>query len=235
MCDPTSLMIGSMLVSAAGAGINSYESGQNQRRQIEARNAAAEAEAIRQRGFQDESQRTFQSSVAEQGPSAEAQRRGQGQESRREFMAAGSSAPQMTTGAPIAASAPPIVGSEIARKVAQAVGSANRGNVALANLTGYDDAMLGGRFAMARSNSQLADTGSKAAGSASLLPLELRAAENNAYRDPSGLGDLLGIVGKAGTFAGASGWSPFGGGAAGAPAGASPTWGPYGRGGMRPY
>lgn len=215
MCDPLALTIGSMALSAVGSGINSYESGQNERRQVEARNAAAAAEAQRQRQFQDESQRTFQQSVADQAPEANAQRLAQAQETRRDFATAGGAQPLVQTGAPVAASAPPVVGGEIARKIAQAVGDANRSNVALSNLRGYDDAGQYGRFAMASANSSLADTASKAGGSASLLPLELRAAENNAYRSPSGIGDLFSALGKAGTVAGASGWSPFGGGGSG--------------------
>lgn len=236
MCDPVALTVASMALSAAGAGINSYESGQNERRQTSARNAAAEAEAIRQRRFADESQATFRRSVDEQSPEAAQQRVADAQTTGRQFMTE-TAAPAAVTGAPVQAGAPPIVRSEIARKVGQGIAQAGREGGRLADLTAYDTGGLGGRYAMARSNSALADTGSKAAGSAALLPLDLRAAENNAYRSPSGLGDILGIVGKGGTIAGAMGWNPaslFGGGA-GAPANAGPTWGPYGVAGRRPY
>ena len=49
-----------------------------------------------------------------------------------------------------------------------------------------------------------------------VAPLEMDAAENNAYRNPSGIGDLLGLTGRGVTLAGATGWSPFGG--------DKPTW-----------
>lgn len=209
MCDLA--LAAGLALSAAGAGVNSMESNSNERRQIEARNSAAEAEMLRQRRFADESQGTFRRSVDEQGPGADATRRTEAQGTRREFMAA-NAAPATNTGAPIAASAPPVVQSEIGRKVGQAIKGAARGGDRLANLSGYDDAALGGRFAMARANSELADTSSKAAGSAALLPLDLAAAENNSYREPSGIGDLLGLVGKGLTLGGATGWSPFGGG-----------------------
>ena len=211
MCDPVT--IGGMVLSAAGSAVNGMETANNQRRQSAARSAAAAAEYERQRRFSEEGRATFDQSVRDQGPDAARTRTQEGQAQRRQALTGAVDTSPVNTGAPVEASAPNVVRSEIGRRVGDALGGARREATNLANLTGYDDGTQGGAFAMSRANNRLADTQSMAAGSAAIAPLEMEAAYNNAYRNPSGIGDLLGLAGRGVTLAGATGWNPFGRGA----------------------
>lgn len=206
MCDPVTF--GGMVLSAAGSAVNGMETSNNQRRQESARSAAAAAEYARQQQYANEGRTVFDQSVRDQGPDAARARVQQGQETRRKVLTDAANAPVRTDG-PVQASAPAVVQSEIGRKVADALLNAKNSATNLANLTGYDDGAQGGAIALGRSNSALADTQSKAAGSAMVAPLEMEAAYNNAYRNPSGIGDLLGLAGRGVTLAGATGWNPF--------------------------
>ena len=71
MCDPISL--GSLAVGAAGNAISGYERSQSAAAEINARNAATQAELERSRKYGQQTQASFDKSVDIYNPGAQAQ------------------------------------------------------------------------------------------------------------------------------------------------------------------
>lgn len=205
MCDP---VIGAGLaLSAAGALANSREQASNAKRMSKASERAALREFDRQDDFQAEAGQVFDTTLDKFERPAQDQALADATAQRVRTTQDAVDAP---AGTPAAGAAPTVVQGEIARKMVEAFQKARRGAGALGKLSARDDLEFDNRVALARSGGQLGDINSMSRGSASLLPYEQGVAANNAYRAPSGFGDMLQAAGSAAGMAGATGWNPFG-------------------------
>lgn len=194
MCEPTTIALIGMGLSGAGAAYNGHQQSKNINRQIKAKNSAAEAEMIRQRGYADEASGVFDESLAGfEKPNQNADlamaksKRGAKME---ESVTAGSEY------APTRGSAPSVVKGEVARKINQAMKSGKAGARRLGNVGAWGDAQFGNRVALGRSGGKLGEIGSNASRSGGLLAVEQQNAANNAYKNPGMFGDLLNVAGQ---------------------------------------
>lgn len=196
MClDPATLA--SMAISAAGAGINASQTNASNAAQINARNAATEAELARQQGYQAQANTIFNSGLGTFAPAAQT---------------AGLRAAQTGAGDIIHGNQPTDVGSILTAGAAPQSAAAEGTNVAnafarnadrgtaLGNLTGYATQGENDKLNLDDTSRNLGVVNNFSQGSAALLPDAQTAASNNAYRAPSGLGDILGFVGNLGAY-----------------------------------
>ena len=201
MCDPVS--IGALALGTAGTIMQGREQQANMRRAVGARNDAVNAEMIRQRGFADQGQESFGNTLDRFRQPRQEQALADAVTSRGEAMTR--AAAPLPNYAPVAGSAPNIVRGEIERKTGQAGRAVASDARRLGDVRARDDVWQGNQFALEGGRNALNTTGSFARGSAALLPGDVRAAETNAYRPPSGLGQGLRLAGMAGGLAGAAG------------------------------
>lgn len=229
MCHPAAIMIAGMAMSAAGSAYSSKQQSKNVARMVGARNAATASNFARQDAFQREAEGQFGDVLAKFKPGQQRVKEAQAGQ-RRAKVAADSTSTGGRYG-PVSGSAPAIVKGEIGRKVGQANAKAGAQAGRGAKIAALGDLNFGNVVDLGRSRGKIGQTGSFSAGTANLLPLEQSAAEANAYKAPGILGPLLQIGGQALSAYGTSGGS-FGAGGGGIP---GPTYGPYGKAGIRPY
>ncbi len=203
MCDP--LSAAGAVLSLAGTMVDSRAQQANQRRAIEARNSATAAEMARQdalkseaAGYFDRAMKPMEQNVAEQQNRATTKRSAR----------AADAITESKTYAPPTGNAPSVVKTEFARRSNDATKKALADSGRRADLEGFGDVMLGDAINRGRTRSSLGVTSDFAGRSASLLPMEIAAAERNAYKAPSGIGSLLRIGGMGAGLAGALGAGP---------------------------
>lgn len=196
MClDP--LTLGAMAAGGIGSAINASEANANRNAQIEARNKATNDELARQAAFQSQSGGIFDGILNRFQPPAQAAALGDAQTGATNFIHANN---PMDVGSILTRGASPQAMAAENSGVASAF-SRNAGRAdALGKLTGYTNQGVGDALAMSESGRKLNTVSDASRGSVSLLPLARSAAEANAYRAPSGLGDLLGFAGNVGAF-----------------------------------
>lgn len=208
MCDPISATITAAALSAGGSAINGYERNQSQNDMVNARNAATQREMERQKVFQGQTQQMFDQSVGNFAPGAQAksladQQGGVAQALQRNAPA--------DVGGISTASAPRVVGANENRVVGDVrQRQAGLGDI-MAKLAGYDQNTFQNNLKLNDSAREIDRVGDFAKTSAAVNGLEQKAAYNNAYKAPSGLGDLLSFAGNIGSFYGGKGGGlPFG-------------------------
>lgn len=215
MCDPVT--IGAAAVGAAGSMISASEANSNQSRMINARNAATQAELQRQREFQAKSSGEFNKSLEAFNPQAQADQLAQAQTS---------AATALTNNAPTAAnvgsittaSAPRVVAEGEASKIADVFAKTAQSSQARGKLAGWDQRAFNNNVGLNDRGRNLDMTSDFAKTSSAVSGIEQKAAYNNAYKPPSGIGDLLQFAGQVGGYKAGQGWSPFAGGTPKAPA-----------------
>lgn len=195
MCDPVSigLSLAGAAASAAGQVISSSEANANASRAAKARNNAALAEVARQERFQQQAAPIQNTLVEEMSADKQKQNLTEAQTSR-----AGSAGGAVSSSdyAPSAGSTS-MVGSEISRQMAKAVRDAKNTGAAQGRFAAYGDAGQKAGLAFDAGNSRLEAVNNASRGSARLLPIDQAAAENNAYKAPSGWGGGLRLLGTA--------------------------------------
>lgn len=207
MClDPlTAVAIG---LTAGGQLIKGSEDAANTRRMIKARNAATEAELARQKGFQQITGGIFDESVNQFMPGAQADRLAGGQEAANElFLGNSPTAHDVGTIGPRTAS--DYVKGREAATVADAFTENMTRSGALADLTGWDNYSFDNKAGLNAAGLDLGVYGDLSANSARVSGLEQQTAFNNAWRQPSGLGDLLTFAGNVAGFGAGGGMTPF--------------------------
>lgn len=214
MCDPIS--IGSMAVGAIGSAVNGYEASQNAAAQINARNAATQAELERQKGYGARTREGFDKSLDVYSPQAQTQGLSDAQTSFGDVLTRNT---PTNVGSITTTGAPRVVGDSENSRLAGVFNTAATRNTNLANLKGYDQQMFGNKLALGQNARDIDMIGDFAKTSAGVSGIEQRAAANNAAKVPSGLGSLLQFAGTVGANrAGrASGGTLFGAPATGTP------------------
>lgn len=205
MCfDP--LTLGSMALGAVGKAISGSEANASRNAQIEARNKATNDELARQAGYQDQASGLFDSAFSRFAPTTLAT----GLDTAKASSVGDILANQpMNVGSILTKGAAPQMAAAEGRSIAGAFDRNTARGTALGNLSGYGTQMADNGLALNDSGRKLATVSNFSRGSAALTPLEREVAGNNAYRAPSGLGDLLGFAGTLGSYAGGGGTLPF--------------------------
>lgn len=206
MCDP--LTIGSLAVSAAGAGLTAYEQNKTTGNMIAARNAATRSELERNHGYQKEARSQFDRTADQFTPENQAQALASEKSSVADAFR--SNAPTSAEAGSIStAGAPRVVADSANKSVADAFGRADKMNNALGNVAGWDQRFFKNNINLNDSARNLDLTSDFARTSAAVNGLEQTAAYNNAYKPPSGIGDILQFAGNVGAFKAGGGKLPF--------------------------
>lgn len=227
MCEPTTIMMIGMGVSAAATAYQAREQNKNAREMQDAKNQAFAASMKRQREAADQASAQFRPTVESQGAEGFTNQLGASVEERKQAFN------DNMVGRPDYASALASTPKNVLLAQDKAFGAAadttQRNNDNLAQLTGYGDSMFQSglaRNAFARNMGNLVD---KATRDGQLLGLDMNSAANNAYKAPSPWVGLIKSGGQMMSTYGAAGGGMPGGSAAGAPAGAptSSAYGPF--------
>lgn len=200
MCDPIS--IGAAVASAAGSAITGYENSQSQKAMVKARNAATEAELARQHGFQDQAGGVFNDALSLFSPQAVSDRLAaakSGAGSTIQGNIPGDYGSINTRFAPNAAKAGE------AKSIADLFGKSMDRSTNMGNLIGYDQFGFDNKLNLTGTGRQLDTISDFSGNSARVGGLEQEVNANNAYKPPSGLGDLLSIAGTLGGYYGGRG------------------------------
>ncbi len=190
-----------MAVGTAGGLLSSSEASANNRRMIEARNAATMGEVARSKAYGEKSRGIFDTSLDGYSSDPAAAQAASGE-------AIASNAPT-DVGSITSVNAPKVVADREGAKIAD-VFTRNAGlDKALGNLKGYDNNTVDNGLRLNQSGRDIDMIGDFAKTSAGVNAIEQRAAENNARRAPSPLGQILQTAGQVGSFYGGKGGSIF--------------------------
>lgn len=200
-----------MALSAAGAMVNAKEQQSNQNRMVAARQDAAQAERIRQKAFQEENAPIFTGQLEAQSRPQQDQALANAQTARQAD--AQTAVADASSYGIVAPSAPGAISSNLSRVVQNAVDKARKQTAAGGNLAAWGDVGLNTKMGMSDAANKISMINDFSRGSANLLPFEQAVAERNAYKPPSGIGDLLSLGGTAVSMGGGMGM--FGGAAGG--------------------
>lgn len=199
MCSPA--LAGMAALSLAGTALSAYQQRQYQKSAAEASEDQARAELERQRGFQDESGEQFANTLNRFAMPAQTEALDEAAGQRQEAIESNIAE---DFAVPLSGSTPDVVRSEIAKRMADAVGRGRQQAQALGRIGARGDVGLGNQVAIGRGNQNLGDIASFSRGSLNLLPGAQRAAVNNVPQ-PSGIGDLFAGAGRLGLDYGLSG------------------------------
>lgn len=204
MCDPVSI---SLALTAAGATAQAAAQSQSRK----AMEGAQQAERIRQKGFQDQSQAAFDESLGHAQASNQTADQSKAEGERKasyDKATADARAPVEATGQNLAGdtSTNKVVNTEQAAQAAKAQGYAGQQGAAKAALQGFGDTQLGNALYNARQMQSQGVIGNAMQGSSAVLPFEVQAASHKGDGLKT-LGDVLSLGGAvAGLGAGAGWW-----------------------------
>lgn len=197
-------MLAGPALSAVGAGITASEQEKNMRAMAEARNEKMRATMLKNDELARQSRAEFdtrqQKSTTEQ---IEADRADKTQQRSDTLEQAVAEAPQESAGVSLSGSSPTVVKSEIAKRMATAMGQATDSAKAQAKLGGYGDTWLDQGFQDVTAGRNIGQNANFASGNLAILPYQQDIAETNAYKPVSPLGGLLqGFGGMLGSYGG---------------------------------
>lgn len=216
MCDPVTL--GSLAVGAAGSIYKGQEAADTQNNMISARNAATQQELERSRAFGAESRGEFGKSLNVFDPAGQGARLAGNQAGASSYFA-GNAPTAAGVGTISTGNAPKVVADTEAKTIGDTFGKIGRSSAAHGNLAGYDQTMFDNNVDTNAQARRIDSIGDFAKVSAGVNKTEQEAAQRNAYRNPSPIGDILQTAGQVGAFYGGKGGLPFrfGGGYGGSP------------------
>lgn len=192
MCSPA---IAGMALGGVGQVVNGMEANANNRRIIEARNAATQAELKRQHEYQTQSGGIFDASLGNFAPAVQTQRLGDAQTADRGFLA--SNAPTADQVGNIGfGDAGAASKAAAAQSLAQIFAANAARSDALGKLSGWDTLGFENKVGLAGSGRSLGTISNLSSNSARVGDLEREVAAENAYRPPSGLGSIIGFAGN---------------------------------------
>lgn len=199
MCNPVAL--GPAAVATAGSVYSGMEASDNARRTQEARNAATMAEVERGKAYGDKSRAVFDTSLNsfKTDPSG-------AQEATRAAIS-GNAPSAAQVGTISTGNGPQVVADREGSKLAS-VFTRNAGlDNALGTLKGYDANTTNNQLNLNQSGRDINTIGDFAKTSANVNAVEQRAAGQNAYKPPSGIGEILQTAGKIGGYYGGKGFT----------------------------
>src|SRR5690349_15064691 len=200
--DPVTLALTTAL-AAGGAAINGYEQNQTQKRMIEARNAATQAELQRQQKLQQQSQAVLDNTMHDFTPQSQADNLAQAQTASTNAFTANT--PAVSSASFVTPDAPRVVQDAADKKVGDVFSRAGKLNTAFGNLNGYDRNFFNNNINLNNSARKLKTVSDFARTSAAVNGLEQQDAYNNAFRRNSGIGDLLSFAGNTLAYRGGRG------------------------------
>jgi len=203
MCDPVSI---SLALTAAGATAQAAAQSQSRK----AMEGAQQAERIRQKAFQDQSQAAFDESLGHAQASNQTADQSKAEGERKasyDKATADARAPVEATGQNLAGdtSTNKVVNTEQAAQAAKAQGFAGQQGAAKAALQGFGDVQLGNALYNARQMQNQGTIGGFMQGSANVLPYEVQAA-SHAGDGLKTLGDVLSLGGAVTGLGAGAGW-----------------------------
>lgn len=203
MCDPVT--IGSMAVSALGAKMQSDAAAENVNNTITARNNAYSANAAIQKNIQGQATQALQQTTDKFTPANQVSTLANAQQNR--VAAATNAIAAAPTIAPTTSpSAPQIVKDAYTKAGSNAMMKAQQTAAAEGNLAGYGDSNLQNNLSINTGQNNLQPLVDSGQHNASLLPIEMESAANNAPRASGEFGQILQAVGGAGAaYAGGGG------------------------------
>lgn len=208
MCDPVS--IAALGAGAAGSIYKGQEAANTQNDMISARNAATNAELGRDKVYGDESRGVFNNSLGVFDPTAQANRLATNQTNAGNFINSNGAAPA-NVGTISTNTAPAAVGAGEATKLGDVFSRIGARNTAHGKLAGYDQTMFDNNVNLHANAGSIDQIGDFAKVSSGVNKTEQQNAYQNAYRNPSPIGDILQTAGQVGGYYGGKGFSPFGG------------------------
>ena len=207
MCDPVSLAVTSLVATGAGTAMQAAGA----RKSRKAMDAAANAERLRQRGYQQEADSLFAESLSKQG--AEQQMKGiSDAEAARLAATQGAQQAAPVVSVPTQGATPTVVADETAARVGTGNAQAAQDAATRAALASFGDVQLGNALMNTRYGQQQGQIGRNMQGSASVLGLEMDAASRKGD-SLNTFGSLLNAGGQLAGLGAGMGW-----GAAAAPA-----------------
>lgn len=195
MCDPVTGA--ALAASAGGALISGNEANSNATAQQNARNQATLAEVQRDKAYGDKSRGEFDKSMSLYAPGAQEASRAAATGDVGSLLT--SQAPtQAQVGTITTAGAPRVVGNSENAKLGDVFTRAATNNTNLAALKGYDQNAFNTNLGVNQQGRNIDQIGDFAKVSAGVNQLEQKAAFTNAYKPPSGVGELLSFAGNTG-------------------------------------
>lgn len=199
-------MLGSAALSAGGSMIQQNEAQANAERQAQARNDKLKQTLARNDALAKDSREQFDQRQKQIQPDQmEADAKKATEERQATLDAATTEAPTPVGNASLSGSAPTVVKSELAKRVATAMGQAKEDARNLGKLGGYGDAWFNQGIEDTNVGRNLGQNANFASGNMAILPYQQDIAEQRAYKPISpiggimqGLGSVLGSYGGGG-------------------------------------
>jgi hypothetical protein len=200
-------MLAGPLLSTAGSFIQQSEQEANNRRMADARNEKLRVTMAKNDSLADQSRAEY--NARQQKASAdqiETDRQQKTAERSDTLEQAVQEAPKEAAGVSLSGSAPTVVKSELAKRMAAAMGQATESAKAQAKLGGYGDTWLDQGFQDVTAGRNIAQNANFASGNLSILPYQQDIAEMRAYKPISPIGGLLqGFGGMLSSYGGSGG------------------------------
>lgn len=202
--ETAALLAASAALSAGGQMIASNEANRNAQAQANARMQALREHQAKQRQFADDNYKVMDARLAEDysGDAAKNQL-DEATEARTETIM--NNMPEATTDVAISGTAPDIVKTEIAGRMADAFKSATDKARTLGQLGGYGDQWFNNNIGLMDSSRKIDTTNSFARQEAALLPSYQSLAEYQAFKPSSGVGQIMYGLGQIGASAAGAG------------------------------
>lgn len=197
MCDPVS--IGLAGLSAAGSLVSTNEANSNAKGMQDARNAATMAELERQKGYGAQARGEFDKSLDLFGPGAQAASLGKAQSDIGSVLTSNTPT-AANVGTITTANAPAAVGANESKKLGDVFSYLGQSAHNLGNLKGYDQNTFNTNQGLTTNGRNIGVVTDNSKVSADVNKMEQGAAATNAYKPPSGLGDLLSFAGNMGSY-----------------------------------
>lgn len=197
MCDPVTL--GTAAVGAAGSLISANEANSNAESVANARNAATRAELERQKAYGAQARGEFDKSLDLFGPGAQTASLGKAQSDIGSLLH--SNTPDAArVGTITTANAPAAVGVSEGKKLGDVFGYLGQSADNLGNLKGYDQNTFNTNQGLTTQGRNIGVITDNSKVSADVNKMEQSAAATNAYKPPSGIGELLSFAGNTGSY-----------------------------------
>ncbi len=198
------LALGSTALSGVGSMMQQNEAAKNAARIQNARNAELDALRTRNKKLSDEATGIFDERMSRQAPDAQQNTQEQVAQQRvSELVGAAESAPQVDMG--LSGSAPDIVRSEFAKRIADSVGKAKKDAESLGKLGAFSQMQFDNALDNQRTANRISVPVGFAQSNTQMLPYLQNEAELNATKPSSGIGQILQGAGTAGGFLAGSG------------------------------